>query len=114
VSPDNRLLLYLRLASADGAQDLLQLPVKGGREEKLLSFVDAFAVNRDGIALKYYQPGVMGPDLRFYRFDTRATTRLAAADRPLRYGIALSPDGRYLRFSQADYEVTDLKLADIF
>ena len=78
--------------------------------------MDAYSLGDTGIAFKYYRPGPQpeGPDLRFLRFASGKVERLPVPQRPLRYGIALSRDGRYLLHAQADYEVSDLMLIDPF
>ena len=70
----------------------------------------------NGIAFKYYSPGPqpVGPYLQFFRFPAGRTERLADPRRPLRYGIALSRDGWYLLYAQADYQVGDLTLVEDF
>lgn len=115
-SSDGRHLYYLRMAGADGRNHLWRLPLGGGQEEKVLEFVDAYSLGDTGIAFKYYRPGQqpVGPYLEFYRFAIGRTERLPASSRPLRYGIALSLDGRYLLHAQSDYEVSDLMLVDSF
>ena len=114
VSADGRYLYYLRLQSTAGDQRLFRLPLGGGDEETVLDLVDAYAVGSAGIAFKYYRPGAKpeGPYLRFLRFATGQTEELPKPAKPLRYGIALSPDGRHVLYSQADYAVSDLMLVD--
>jgi Tol biopolymer transport system component len=114
-SSDGKYLYFLKLAGADGRNDLWRLPLNGGREEKVLEFVDAYSLGDTGIAFKFYRPGERpaGPFLEFHSFATGKTERLPAASRPLRYGIALSRDGRRLLHAQADYDVSDLMLVDL-
>jgi hypothetical protein len=78
--------------------------------------VDTYSLSDSGIAFKYYRPGPrpVGPYLQLFRFAAGKTVQLPPTRQPLRYGIALSPDGRYLLHAQADYEVSDLMLVDGF
>ncbi len=116
VSSDGRFLYYLRLASPDGRNDLWRKPLGGGVEEKVLDFVDAYSLGDTGIAFKYYRPGpqAVGPSLQFFRFATAKTEHIPTPPRPLRYGIALSRDGRNLLYAQADYQISDLMLVENF
>jgi Tol biopolymer transport system component len=116
VSADGRYLYYLRLMTTAGDQQLFRVPMAGGNEEKVLDFVDTYSLGNSGIAFKYYRPGGKpeGPYLRFLRFATGRTEELRQPAKPLRYGIALSPDGEHVLYSQADYTVTDLMLVDRF
>ncbi|MBZ5586755.1 MAG: hypothetical protein LAQ30_32125 [Acidobacteriia bacterium] len=116
ISSDGRYLYYLKLASGDGRNDLWRRPLGNGAEEKVLDFVDAYSVGDNGIAFKYYSPGPqpVGPYLEFVRFPAGGAERLPDPQRPLRYGIALSRDGRYLLHAQADYQVGDIMLVEDF
>ena len=80
----------------------------------MLQYVDAFSVSASGIGFKYYRAGndPDGPYLRFFRFADGRTERLPIPVNPLRYGVAVSPDGRFLAYAQADFAVTDLMLVD--
>ncbi len=114
VSADGRYLYYLRLLSTAGDQQLFRVSLVGGDEEKVLDFVDAYSLGSQGIAFKYYRPGAKpeGPYLRLLRFATGQVEELPKLAKPLRYGIAISPDGRHVLYSQADYAVSDLMLVD--
>ena len=114
VSADGRYLYYLRLLSTAGDQQLLRVPLAGGDEEKVLDFVDTYDLGSQGIAFKYYRPGAKpeGPYLRFLRFATGNVDEMPKPRKPLRYGIAISPDGRHVLYSQNDYAVSDLMLVD--
>ncbi len=114
VSADGRYLYYLRLHSTAGDQQLFRVRLTGGKEEKVLDFVDAYSLSSLGIGFKYYRPAGKpdGPYLRFFRFATGRAEEVPNATKPLRYGIAMSPDGQHLLYSQADYEVSDLMLVD--
>ncbi len=115
-SSDGRYLYYLRMAAADGRNHLWRLPLNGGQEERVLEFVDAYSLGDNGIAFKYYRPGQqpVGPYLQFFRFVTCKPERLPVPPRPLRYGIALSPDGQDLLHAQSDYQVSDLMVVEDF
>jgi Tol biopolymer transport system component len=113
LSSDGHYLYYLKLAGPDGRNDLWRLQLAGGKEERILEFVDAYSLAETGIAFKYYRPGPrpVGPELRFLRFAT-GSIEVVLTTKPLRYGIALSRDGRFLLHAQADFDVSDLMLLD--
>jgi hypothetical protein len=47
------------------------------------------------------------------RLPTGNIEKRPNAERPLRYGVAVSPDGGYLLYAQSDYAVADLMLVDL-
>ncbi len=116
VSSDGRFLYYVKGGAAPDDNQLWRAPLGGGAAEKVLEYVDAYSLSDAAIALKYYRGGAKpaGPYLDVFRFATGKTERLLEPRQPLRYGIALSPDGRYLLHAQADYEVSDLMLVEDF
>ena len=90
------------------------MPLEGGSEADVLECVDAYSLSAAGIAFKYYRPGVRpeGPNLRFLRFAAGNVEESLNPTKALRYGVAVSPDGRNLLYSQSDYAVTDVMLVD--
>ncbi len=115
IAPGGADLFYLRVPGP-GENHLYRVPLTGGEEEKVLDFVDAYSLAQTGVAFKYYRPGLnpVGPFLEFFDFATGKTERLPDAPKPLRYGVAISPDGRSLLYSQSDYEITELMLVEDF
>jgi hypothetical protein len=115
VAPGGSHLFYLR-SPAPGQNDLYRMPLSGGEEEKVLEFIDAYALAQTGVAFKYYRPGSnpVGPFLQFFAFGTRSSERLPDATKPLRYGVAVSPDGSSVLYAQADYQVSELRVVDNF
>jgi Tol biopolymer transport system component len=114
ISADGRYLYYLRLVSTSGENELFRVALGGGAEAHVLKSVEAYSLSPVGIAFKYYRPGARpeGPYLRFMRFATGKIEEFPNPAKPLRYGVAVSPDGRNLLYSQSDYAVTDLMLVD--
>jgi Tol biopolymer transport system component len=111
VSPDGNTLYYLRIAS-DGVNRLFRRGLDPSHETEVLSFVDAYSPTKDGIAFKYYRPGTVdqGPFLAFFEFARHSWIPLLNSPQPLRYGIASSPDGVYVLYSQADHSVSEIKV----
>jgi len=116
VSSDGRFLYYAKGGAAPDERHLWRAPLGSGSAEKVLDYVDAYSLSDAGIAFKYYRPGAKpaGPYLEMFRFATGKTERLPDPRQSLRYGIALSRDGRYLLHAQADYAVSDLMLVEGF
>ncbi|HWR51654.1 MAG TPA: hypothetical protein VN428_11135 [Bryobacteraceae bacterium] len=115
VPPGGQYLFFLRV-SGPGENHLYRMPLAEGAEEKVLDFVDAYSVSQTGVAFKFYRPGLhpIGPLLQWFDIGSGTTERLAEPAKPLRYGVAVSPDSRSLLYAQADYEVTELMLVDNF
>ena len=58
------------------------------------------------------EPG--GETIRRFRLATGEDTRIAGLAKTAYLGLALSPDGRYLLYSQIDQQGSDLMLVDQF
>jgi hypothetical protein len=64
-------------------------------------------------ASEYYE--VNGDnELRFFDFEKRESRALALVRRPMQLGVTVSPDGRYILYSQIDGRVEDLMLVQNF
>jgi Tol biopolymer transport system component/DNA-binding winged helix-turn-helix (wHTH) protein len=93
-------------------------PVEGGREQPLegmprLRYDDAWVATPNGV---YYTDSSSKPvSVHFYEFASRTTRRLMTLKQtPIPGGgpaISVSPDGRWLLFSQTDDEQSDIMLA---
>jgi Tol biopolymer transport system component len=86
-----------------------------GEEELVLPEVGVayrLAVTDEGI---YFIKDVgNGATIEFFSFATRRVTRIATMDKPPGLGLAVSPDGRWLLYTQTDVESQGLMLADNF
>jgi Tol biopolymer transport system component/DNA-binding winged helix-turn-helix (wHTH) protein len=71
-----------------------------------------FAVSGDSIYYLRVEP--TGETIRRFRLATREDTRVAGLAKTGYYGLALSPDGRYLLYSQIDQQGSDLMLVERF
>ena len=98
---------------------LWQETLNGGQASKILDGLagPAIAVTRQGI---YYMAPVPGKSfnvsLAFYSFANRKSTKVADV-RPgtsSGTGLSVSPDGRYLLYTQCDEETDDLILVENF
>jgi Tol biopolymer transport system component len=105
----------LYFSKESGTGSIWKMPIAGGPEQQLTDslYRTNFAVTRTGI---YFMtaPGIDGTsELRFYSFATGATTTLLPMGLP-EYGLAVSPDERYLIYDQLDDPASDLMLVENF
>jgi eukaryotic-like serine/threonine-protein kinase len=116
-SPDGKSLYYFR-PDADG---MWTLPVAGGREEAIPELVHvkrtrAWTVRENGIY--FYQYGPAGrPLLQFFSWATRrVTTLFSPGIPPVRSvpGLDVSPDGRFLLYTQTDQKIEGLFMIENF
>lgn len=111
-SPDGSTLYYAR---ETGNGSIWSMPAAGGPEQQLTDslYRTNFAVTKAGI---YYMTATRvdgRSELRFYSFATRASTTLVPIGLP-EYGLAVSPDERYLIYDQLDDPASDLMLVENF
>ncbi|MGC2720519.1 MAG: hypothetical protein WA209_13105 [Candidatus Acidiferrales bacterium] len=66
---------------------------------------------RDGI---YFVPFERPRSVEFYDFATKRIRRLFRTEKNLQEGMSVSPDGRYLLYSQVDQYNADITLATHF
>ena len=117
-SPDGKFLYF---AKGRGAAGVWRVPVGGGEEVPVLEQVRAgyerfWAVREKGIYFAY--PGEPHhPAIGFFNFSTRRIIPLAnlEKDLPPNYGtLAISPDGRWILYSQIDHQGSDIALVENF
>jgi len=111
-SQDGRTLYY---SKESGNGSIWKMPTAGGPEQQLTDslFRTNFAVIPTGI---YFMtaPGINGTSkLGFYSFGSGAITTVLPIGLP-EYGLAVSPDGRYLLYDQLDNPASDLMLVENF
>jgi Tol biopolymer transport system component len=114
-SPDAKVLYFLS-READAVLMMLPLdrptatpqPVPGIPN---ISYGYRWDVAPDGI---YYIPQSAPRALFFYSFATQRTREIFASDRELAEGISVSPDGRYLLYSQVDENNSNIMLVNNF
>jgi len=94
------------------------MPLDGGPEERILDRPEGpdwfnWELVRDGI---YVLDRVTGPKatLDFFDLATRKLTRLASLDKPVGWGLAVSPDGRSLLCVETDFEESNIMLVKNF
>jgi len=117
-SADAKTIFYAKGRTAPG---IWKTAVTGGEEIPVVESLPGgywgyWALVNEGIY--FVDPKAeAGPTLQFLSFATGRKTRLAVFDKePLQYasGIAVSPDGRWLLYTQMDQSGSDLMLVDNF
>jgi eukaryotic-like serine/threonine-protein kinase len=117
-SADGKLIYY---AKAVGETEVWKVPVSGGDETRVFGPVwfSWFAVVADGIYFidsrgQAYAASSRENSLKFYRFATAATEKIADIRLNPGDGLSVSPDGRYALMPLGDPEVCDLNLVENF
>ena len=111
-SPDGKLLYYTKTERVSG---LWKMPTGGGEESFVVEAVTAraFAVVKDGIY--FFSPGPSQTTLlKYLKFDTNQTITLGSIEKPITLYLDVSPDGRWLLYSQLDHQVENLMLVENF
>jgi Tol biopolymer transport system component/DNA-binding winged helix-turn-helix (wHTH) protein len=110
-APDRRALFYLK---TDQDAKLWRSAVDGSGETEVLDGVDArgFVVTADRIYyLRQERNGSF--TIRRYVIATREDIQIAALAKPVFWGLSISPDGKYLIYSQR-LEASNLMLVEDF
>ena len=117
-SPDGRVVYYQKKL---GDSDVWQIPVTGGKEKRVLGPAGQaqFAVVADGIY--FTEPGPpgysgwsKGNSFKFFSFAKGTAEKIFDIKYLPESGLSLSPDGRYVLFSQSDPFLCDLMLVENF
>jgi Tol biopolymer transport system component/DNA-binding winged helix-turn-helix (wHTH) protein len=117
-SADGTVVYYSKGLNVAG---LWKVPVNGGDETAVLDFPNAnlwgyWALASTGI---YFVSSNVSPQpaLQFFSFGESRVSQVVALDKrpvPREAGIAISPDGRWLLYTQMDYRSSDLILVENF
>ncbi len=107
-SPDGKDIYYTRTNSG-----IWRMPIEGGEETLVLDQVSAsnWVVTESGI----YFISRARITLEFFRFATNRSSQILALD-PKKYpqGISVSPDGRWVLYTQFDRRQSDILLIENF
>jgi Tol biopolymer transport system component len=112
-SPDGKSIYYIK---GEWSGSLWKMPVSGGEEGQVLPSIArrAFSLANDGV---YFIPE-RGTDrkfsIEFLSFATGKAKTVAPMSGPPSQGLSVSPDGRFLLFSQVDQAGSDLMLVENF
>jgi Tol biopolymer transport system component/DNA-binding winged helix-turn-helix (wHTH) protein len=116
-SVDGKFIYYLK---GRGIPGIWRAPVEGGAEVLVLTqsgvdgrLVRAWTVSKKGIYFASAEDPAK-PLIEFYNFATLKVTRVATLARPLRPVFSVSPDGRWLLYTQEDQFGSDIMLMENF
>ena len=112
-SPDGRFLYYVKSCCATG---LWKLPVTGGDEKKALESVRwmNFTVVQRGIYFIPEQPADVSSSIQFLDFAKGTVRTITRIEKPLGLGLSVSPDERYILYTQREQAGSDLMLVENF
>jgi Tol biopolymer transport system component len=109
-SPDGKFIYYTKdLAETS----LWRLPLEGGQAFKLLENLSSIlnvVIANEGI---YFVPEKRS-SIQFLNLATNQISTVANFDKPLEVGLALSPDGRWILYTQVDQVGAELRLVENF
>jgi Tol biopolymer transport system component len=117
-SPDGKVVYYQKI---QGRSDVWKVPAVGGEETRVLgpAGVFQFAVVADGIY--FIEPGPLGyggwikrNSLKFFSFAKGTAEKVFDIKYSPDIGLSVSPDGRYVLFSQEEPFDCDLMLVENF
>lgn len=90
-----------------------RIPAGGGEETNIVKSAAGFAVASKGIY--FIAPHSDGSSaVQFHSFATGKVTTIAAIHRPVHWGLSVSPDERYVLYTQVDQSIGDLMLVENF
>jgi eukaryotic-like serine/threonine-protein kinase len=94
---------------------LWRAPVEGGEETKVLESLmgQAFALGRKGVYFVAPHPDGTSA-IEFQSFATGKVTAIAVIRRPAGFGLSVSPDERFVLYTQIDQGGADLMLVENF
>jgi Tol biopolymer transport system component/DNA-binding winged helix-turn-helix (wHTH) protein len=118
-APDGNTVYYLKSEDKDQesySTSLWRVPTQGGEETQVIESVAlrAAAVTKDGI---YFVPRRSPGSVRTIQFLSFATGKIGiigTLEMPVIYSLTVSPDGRWISYSQIDQVGSDLMLVEDF
>jgi eukaryotic-like serine/threonine-protein kinase len=114
-SPDGK-VIYSVGQSADGST-LLETPVGGGETRQVLDslyFGFCFAIAKDGIYFIPRRDPVSGYSIQFLNTTDGIVQKISSIEKQPGDSLAVSPDGRWILYSQVDQSGSDLMLVENF
>src|SRR5206468_3207621 len=97
--------------------NLWKMPVEGGQASKVLDGLSAYinlAIVDSGV---YFIPMLNAPgptSIQFLSFATNKISNIATLERPLGVGLAVSPDGKWILYSEVEQSGSELMLVENF
>jgi len=116
-SPDGKFIYSISIEHPIKGFILLRTPTEGGEAQQVLDSLvlgQNYAVVGDGIYFIPRQDPKFGYSIQFLNTATGKTQRIAAIEKPVGVGLTVSPDRRWILYTQADQAGTDLMLVENF
>jgi Tol biopolymer transport system component/tRNA A-37 threonylcarbamoyl transferase component Bud32 len=113
-SPDGKFLYYTK---AEIATSLWRMPREGGRGTKILESLTSYldlAIVDGGVYFVPVQEPTAGSSIRFLSFATNRIRPVANLEKPLGDGLAVSPDGKWILYTQLEQAGSELMLVENF
>jgi Tol biopolymer transport system component len=117
-SPDGKLLYYVKALQAT---HLWKVSVEGGRATKVLEGLSTYlnvAIVDNGVYFVPVRERGRGSSLQFLSFATNRIKPVASFEKPLDFGsaggLAVSPDGKWVLYTQAEQSGSELMLVENF
>jgi eukaryotic-like serine/threonine-protein kinase len=106
----------LYVSKGNGAGGIWRVPIDGGTPVRLVDRIYRynFAPTDGGLYYIVGNENGAGGTLNYLDLTTGASRKILTIDKTLDLGLALSPDGQYLLFTQVDYTGDDLMMVDNF
>jgi serine/threonine protein kinase len=112
-SPDGKMVYFTKESGTEG---LWKMPVDGGPETNVVPSVYRYnyAVTDRGIYFASDATRNQKASIQFLSFATGMATPILQVQKPLDLGLAVSPDGRTLLYTQIDSSARNLTLVENF
>jgi Tol biopolymer transport system component len=117
-SSDGKFLYYLKGLTET---NLWKIPVQGGQALKVLEGLSNYlnlAIVEKGVYFVPSRNTAVGSSVQFLSFATNKITPVVSVQKPLdlnsRGGLAVSPDGRWILYTQFDQAGSELMLVENF
>lgn len=112
-APDGKFLYYSRY----GVAGIWRVPVEGGEETQVLDrgLQSYWTLTNQGIYVRTWKPP-LAPVIELYSFATGRLARVAELAKGKDYdiGLSVSPDGKWILYTQLDRYDSDLMLVENF
>lgn len=114
-SPDGRFIYYTKYEQGG----LWRMPSSGGPETRVLDELEGYcwpdwALSDKGIYFLQQTNVVAATMLNFFDFSTNKVVRIASFDKPVGWGISLSPDGKSLIYVETEFAESNVMLVKNF
>jgi Tol biopolymer transport system component/tRNA A-37 threonylcarbamoyl transferase component Bud32 len=116
-SPDGKFIYFISTEPPVRGFFLVRTPTGGGEVQQVLDslvFGQNYALVGEGIYFIPRRDPKSGDSIQFLNTVTGRIQRIASVARPVGIGLSVSPDRRWILYTQADQSESDLMLVDDF